>query len=215
MNPARLITLAHERPTNVSLVQTLAGPEPRVQEGVRHPQLPQHPCAPVVKWYHQSLPSFCPGFKSRPAHFFRPPNGDHNPYPRPSGSLAVPLDLTLRGALLVAAGALVGGLARWLAGGILTRDFPYGTMAVNVLGSYVLALFMFAGVSRGHFGPDARLFFGIGCMGAFTTMSSFTYDTLAFLEAGDVRRAMVNILVNPLLSLLAAYGGLVTARAIP
>ena len=120
-------------------------------------------------------------------------------------------DLTFRAALLVATGAALGGLARWGVGAFLTRDFPYGTVAVNVAGSFVLAWALFAGLSRGWLGPDARLFFAIGFLGAFTTMSTFAYETIAMLEAGDRARAAWNFVANPLMSLGAAWMGRVVA----
>jgi CrcB protein len=121
-------------------------------------------------------------------------------------------EVTARAALLVATGAVLGALARWLLGVWLTRDFPYGTLTANALGSYLIGLVVLGGLLGGWLGDDARLFLGVGLLGAFTTMSSFAYDTVAFLEAAKWRLAALNLVANPVLSVVAAYAGLVTAR---
>lgn len=126
-----------------------------------------------------------------------------------------PADLTLRAGLLVASGAVGGALARWIAGAYLTRDFPWGTVFVNVAGSFLIGVFMFGGIAKGWFGADARAFFAIGFLGAFTTMSSFAYDTIGFVEEGDWGRAALAVVGNPVLSLAAAWLGRAVAYAMP
>lgn len=126
------------------------------------------------------------------------------------------MDLTLRGALLVAAGAVVGGLARWVVSALLPREsFPWGTMTVNLVGCFLLGVFVYGGFLHGWFGLDARLLVAIGLLGAFTTMSAFAIETVAFLEAGAWRQAALVVLVNPILSVAAAWVGRAVGLALP
>ena len=89
-------------------------------------------------------------------------------------------------------GSALGGLARYAVAGWATRgDFPTGTLLVNATGCFLIGLVLFGGAAGGWLGPSARAFLAIGVLGGFTTMSSFTYETFAFLEDGAVRSALV------------------------
>lgn len=98
---------------------------------------------------------------------------------------------------LVAAGGLVGSVARyWLAGyvqGLSDTVFPYGTLVVNVLGSFVLGVVAALSMERGLLSPNLRLLLGVGFCGGFTTMSTFSYESMALLRDGSVAAAMLNI----------------------
>lgn len=99
-------------------------------------------------------------------------------------------DWTLRAVGLVALGGALGSVARYFTGVWLTRaDFPWGTVAVNLVGSFLIAVLIFGGLNKGYLGPDARIFLATGILGGFTTMSSFAYETAAFLDDGEVARA--------------------------
>ena len=124
-------------------------------------------------------------------------------------------DVTLRATLLVASGAALGGVARFLVSAYLPRDFPYGTMTVNAVGSFLLALLMFGGLLHGALSAEVRLLVGIGILGAFTTMSAFAFDTLALAEDGRLAGAAWNVVANPVLSIVAAYAGRAVALAVP
>ncbi|GGL68008.1 fluoride efflux transporter CrcB [Halocalculus aciditolerans] len=90
-------------------------------------------------------------------------------------------------AQLVGAGGALGALCRHAVSTRLpAEDYPLGTLAVNVLGSFTLGLLTFSGV-----GGDALLFLGTGACGAFTTFSSFAYETMRFVEADDYARAII------------------------
>lgn len=91
----------------------------------------------------------------------------------------------------VAVGGLVGCLARYALSGWATRgDFPYGTLAVNVVGSFLVGLVYFGGLAGGWLSPQLRAMALIGFLGGFTTMSAFTVETMAFLEEGSWRPAL-------------------------
>ncbi|MHB8606034.1 MAG: fluoride efflux transporter CrcB [Thermoplasmatota archaeon] len=124
--------------------------------------------------------------------------------------------LTARALLLVATGGVLGALARYLVAGYATRgSFPWGTALVNVTGSLAIGLFLFGGTAKGYFGPDARVFFAVGFLGAYTTMSTFTYETVAMMEDGEWGRAAGNFLLNPVLCLAGCYLGRGLAYLIP
>jgi fluoride exporter len=119
-------------------------------------------------------------------------------------------------ALLVALGAAVGAPARYLADELLAarvgRRFPWGTLAVNLLGSLVLGLL--AG-RAGDGGRGGHLFAlaGTGFCGAFTTASTFAWEAVALAETGHWRRATTYVAASLLLGVaLAALGYAVTAR---
>jgi len=111
---------------------------------------------------------------------------------------------------LVGIGGAAGSVARYLLSGWATPgDFPTGTLLVNVLGCFLIGLLLFGGIAGGWLTPSARVFLGIGLLGGFTTMSSFTYETVAFIEAAEYVRAALNVG----LTLGACLAGTVGGRA--
>jgi len=99
--------------------------------------------------------------------------------------------------LLVAVGGLLGSVGRYWIGGLVQQAigaaFPLGTLAVNVLGSFVVALVMALSLDRGAIGANARLLLTVGFCGGFTTMSTFSYETMALVRDGEVGLALVNV----------------------
>ena len=86
--------------------------------------------------------------------------------------------------LLVGLGGFIGAILRywisgWVQSGFVT--FPVGTLAVNFLGSLVLSLIMYASQYRGLLGEEARIFLAIGVLGSFTTMSTFSFESMKLL----------------------------------
>lgn len=107
----------------------------------------------------------------------------------------------LPAAVLVGLGGSVGALLRlWTTRALDAEAFPYGTFAVNVFGSFVLGIVIFAGV-----GDRTLLLVGVGGCGAFTTFSSFAHDTVHRFEAGEVVPAIANA-VGTLVAALAGIG---------
>lgn len=116
-----------------------------------------------------------------------------------------------RSVLLVSGGAVAGALLRWgLAAALPSGALPWGVLVVNVAGSFLVGFVALAG----SLSTEARLLVVVGFAGALTTMSAFALDTVALLDAGEWRRAALNVLANPLLSVGAAYLGLLLARAV-
>ncbi len=124
----------------------------------------------------------------------------------------------MRSLLLVALGSALGGVARhWLTGAVAARlgeAFPWGTLAVNVLGSAlvgVVAALVDAGRAAGA--GDLRLFLVVGLLGGFTTFSAFSLQTLRLVQEGALLRASGNVVGGVALCLLAAAAGHRLARA--
>lgn len=117
---------------------------------------------------------------------------------------------------IVALGGALGSVGRYLMGPALQRafgaTFPVGTLAINILGSLVLGFVMRLAVEGVNLTPEARAFVAIGFCGGFTTFSTFTYEAMRLLEDGEGWRAALYITASVLLSLAAAFIGLVAAR---
>lgn len=99
--------------------------------------------------------------------------------------------------VLVGLGGVAGALARHLLGERIDRR-TYDTLAVNVVGSFLLGV-----LTAGPFGTRATLAFGVGFCGAFTTFSTFAFETVRLAEEGHVRGAAANGAANLLGALLA------------
>lgn len=100
-------------------------------------------------------------------------------------------DWTLRAFLLVAAGGALGSILRYAANlGLHRVDYAWGTLAVNVLGSFAIALLVFGPVAAGRVGPETRLFLATGILGGFTTMSGFALEVAAYVDNAQLARAV-------------------------
>ena len=117
---------------------------------------------------------------------------------------------------LVAVGAVVGAPARYVTDVVVTRRtggrFPYGTLAVNVVGSFVLGLVVGLGLHHG-LSSDLGALLGTGFCGALTTYSSFSQESVALLRDGRPRAAGLNLLASTAVGLAAAAAGLGLALA--
>jgi fluoride exporter len=118
----------------------------------------------------------------------------------------------------VCLGSALGGGARYLislgALRVLGSSFPYGTLAVNVIGSYLIGLIMHLGLETAIISPTARIFLTTGVMGGLTTYSAFNYETLQLANEGDWPLALGNIAATVLACLVAGVLGLATGRAL-
>jgi fluoride exporter len=112
--------------------------------------------------------------------------------------------------LIVGFGGFIGAVLRywvsgWLQSGFVT--FPFGTLGVNFIGSLLLALIMYAFEYRGLFDEEARVFLTIGVLGSFTTMSTFSYESIKLLEQDQHILFGLNLVGTITLCLLAIYLG--------
>ncbi|HHY31473.1 MAG TPA: fluoride efflux transporter CrcB [Firmicutes bacterium] len=114
--------------------------------------------------------------------------------------------------LLVGLGGFVGAVLRYSLGGFVHRyldaaRFPYGTFTVNLLGCLAIGFLAGMADARGAFTPELRVFVFVGLIGAFTTFSTFTYETMSFLRDGQALAAVVNVALHVLLGLAAVWAG--------
>jgi CrcB protein len=118
--------------------------------------------------------------------------------------------------IAIASGGAVGALFRfWVSSGVynlLGRGFPYGTLAVNVLGSLVMGFLYVLLLERTTVSPELRGALLIGFLGAFTTFSTFSIETLNLLEQAELLKAGLNILLSVVACVLACWFGLVVGR---
>jgi len=119
--------------------------------------------------------------------------------------------------LLVAIGAAIGGVARYLIGGwlasLLGPDFPWGTVFVNVTGSFVIGVVLVL-VQGGALPAGARPFVAVGILGGYTTFSTYSYETLELMTDGNYGVAVINVFVQLVLGLIGVYLGVVLGRLI-
>jgi CrcB protein len=118
--------------------------------------------------------------------------------------------------LAIAAGGAVGALLRfWVSNGIyavLGRGFPYGTLVVNVLGSLAMGALYVLFLERMTVSPELRAALLIGLLGAFTTFSTFSIETMNLIEQADYMKAGLNIVISVLACVAAAWLGMVVGR---
>lgn len=118
--------------------------------------------------------------------------------------------------LWICLGGAVGTGARYLLSGWVLRTagpgFPYGTLAVNVIGSFLLGLIMQVSLSTESISPTLRLTLTTGVMGGFTTYSTFNYETLQFLQEGSWLFGFMNLGITVVACLAAGLLGVVAGR---
>jgi CrcB protein len=118
--------------------------------------------------------------------------------------------------LVVGLGGFLGSVARFVLSGVVHRFlppvFPFGTLAVNVIGCLAIGYLGGLVQAQSLFSPSQRLFLLIGVLGGFTTFSTFAYETLALAQGSEFLKAAVNIVGHVTLGLSAAWLGYVTAQ---
>lgn len=117
--------------------------------------------------------------------------------------------------LLIAVGGAIGAVLRYGVSGVAYRlfgeTFPWGTLAVNLLGSFVLGL-LWALSERTLFSPRLTAFLFIGMLGAFTTFSTYSLESFNLLRDGEIRLGLTNIVASNVLGLAVVLLGFVCAR---
>lgn len=118
--------------------------------------------------------------------------------------------------LWVGAGGFLGAIARYAIGGWMTRRyglaFPYGTFVINISGCFLLGLLLAVLDARASLPSALRLLGPIGFVGAYTTFSTFEYETLRTVQEGQSGLAMLYVLLSVLLGYAAAWAGQGTGR---
>ena len=124
----------------------------------------------------------------------------------------------MRAALWISVGAVVGANLRYLVAQQVAKwtgpAFPYGTLAINISGSFILGFFLVWTTDRVVADPRWRLLIAVGFCGGYTTFSSFAYESFALVEQGEWLAAAANVVASNLLSLVAVVLGAVLARSL-
>jgi CrcB protein len=109
-----------------------------------------------------------------------------------------------------------GCIARYLVSGwtydLVGKDLPYGTLVVNLIGSFLLGLLMTTSLRSTLLTPELRMGLAVGFMGGFTTFSTFSFETMRLIEEGSLAAAGLNVLLNVMVCLTAAGFGIYLAR---
>jgi CrcB protein len=120
--------------------------------------------------------------------------------------------------MVICLGGAIGTGLRYLTSGLAARwlgaDFPYGTMIVNVVGSFLVGLIQEIGTASLLIPETTRLFLTVGIMGGLTTYSSFSYETVRLVQIGAWGQAWVNVLVTTALCLSVCFLGIAVGRLV-
>ena len=128
--------------------------------------------------------------------------------------MKVVLAIALGGALgSVGRYYVIGAAGRWLES-LIGTSFPYGTLTVNVVGSFILGALMQGLAVTFDAGEVVQRFLFVGLLGGFTTFSAFSADSIAMLERGEIGRALLYIVLSVVLSVGGFYCGLRLIRGV-
>ena len=120
--------------------------------------------------------------------------------------------------LAISVAAIVGAHLRYLLSRLAAKElgpiFPYGTLFINIVGSFIVGFFVIWTTERVLLDPRWRLLVVIGFCGSFTTFSSYAFETVAYFEQGQWALMLANILSNNLLCLGGALAGMALARTL-
>jgi CrcB protein len=124
----------------------------------------------------------------------------------------------LKTILLIAVGGALGAVMRFLSQvtvyELVGRSFPYGTLFVNVTGSFLMGLLSIFLVEKFNLGAEWHMAILIGVLGSFTTFSTFSLETLVLFEQGDMFKALANIMLSVVLCIGAVWTGAYFAKQI-
>jgi CrcB protein len=113
--------------------------------------------------------------------------------------------------VIIGVGGFLGANARYLVASWAAQrfgtTFPYGTFIINVTGSFLLGMFLALLQDRVAIHPHYRLFFAVGFLGAYTTFSTFSYESLRLLQEGNMLLALINLFGSLAVGLLGVILG--------
>ncbi len=120
--------------------------------------------------------------------------------------------------LLISLGAVFGANARyWLAYWLAQKigaSFPYGTMIVNISGSFLIGLIMALTTEKYLVDPRIRLFFTVGFLGAYTTFSTFTFESYNLFSRGQWLTGLTNLLTSTIIGIIAVGIGVYVGKSL-
>ncbi|GIU26326.1 fluoride efflux transporter CrcB [Shewanella schlegeliana] len=112
--------------------------------------------------------------------------------------------------LFVALGGSIGAVFRYLISLLMLQvfgsGFPFGTLVVNILGSFLMGV-IFALGQVSELSPEIKAFIGVGMLGALTTFSTFSNETLLLMQEGELVKAVLNVVVNVGVCIFVVYLG--------
>ncbi len=115
-------------------------------------------------------------------------------------------------------GGILGTLARYIFGGAIYRlagtDFPYGTLAVNLSGCFVIGFLAAIADEKFLLGPNAKIFLMVGFCGAYTTFSTFMLETANLIKDGEMGRAFLNVAGSVVIGFIALRLGVLLGEII-
>jgi len=118
----------------------------------------------------------------------------------------------------VAIGGSLGSVARYLvavgAGRLVGTAFPWGTLVINIVGSFLIGVFAESFALSWNVSQTVRVFLIVGICGGFTTFSTFSLDTIVLMQRGELVPAGAYIVASVVLSITALFGGLLLVRAL-
>lgn len=120
--------------------------------------------------------------------------------------------------LVIALGGALGAVSRYAVIGLTTewfgKSFPYGTLLVNVLGSFVMGILYVLFVQKMQLSPEYKAMLTVGFLGAFTTFSTFSLEAFSYINQGLIVSAMTYILSSVILCIIAVWAGVSVAKLI-
>lgn len=120
--------------------------------------------------------------------------------------------------LMIGAGGFLGAIARFAVGAYvgnkLGTRFPYGTFVVNVSGSFLIGLVLTLLAERTHWSTNWLYLVPIGFIGAYTTFSTFEYETVRIIQDGQIATALLNVSLSVIIGFAAVVAGMAVGRAI-
>jgi CrcB protein len=124
----------------------------------------------------------------------------------------------LKDFLAISIAAILGANLRYVLSRVAAKEFgpvfPFGTLIINILGSFIVGLFVVWTTQRVVADPRWRLLVVVGFCGSFTTFSGYAFETISFLEQGQWGLMLANIFANNLLCMAGALAGMALARAL-
>jgi len=124
--------------------------------------------------------------------------------------------MTTLGWFAIACGGALGAVARFAMSHQVYqwfgREFAWGTLSVNVLGSFIMGLVAVLLVDKFDVSTEWRAFIMVGFLGAFTTFSTFSFETMQYIQVGELNKAVLNIAVSLITCLAGVWLGLIAGR---